>query len=131
VQGTPFDFIQPHLIGSRINSDDPTLKNANGYDHCWVLRGDAGMRLAARVLEPESGRKFELFTDQPGMQFYTGNFLNGTVKGKRGANYPFRTAFCLEPQNFPDAPNQPEFPSAVLRPGEVYSRNMMYRFSHE
>jgi len=131
VKGTPLDFTQPQAIGSRINVDDPLLKIANGYDHCWVLREGKGLRLAARVFEAESGRKLELLTDQPGLQFYTGNFLNGSAKGKSGANYPFRSGFCLEPQNFPDAPNHPEFPSAVLRPGEVYSRTLMYRFSQE
>jgi len=130
-RGTPFDFTQFHAIGSRIEAADPLLKLANGYDHCWVLREEKGLRLAARVHEPESGRKLELFTDQPGLQFYTGNFLDGTAQGKHGANYPFRTAFCLEPQNFPDAPNHRAFPSAVLRPGENYSRTLKYRFSHE
>lgn len=131
VKDTPFDFTQPHPIGSRIGADHIQLKNAGGYDHCWVLRGGKKLRLAARVSEPESGREFELFTDQPGVQLYTGNFLNGTAKGKGGANYPFRSAFCLEPQNFPDAPNRPEFSSAVLRPGETYSHTLVYRFSHE
>lgn len=131
VKGTPFDFTQPHAIGERIHADDALLKIANGYDHCWVLRGEKNLRLAARVVEPQSGRKLELFTDQPGLQFYTGNFLNGTARGKGGANYPFRTAFCLEPQNFPDSPNHPEFPSAVLRPGERYSHTLSYRFSRE
>ena len=131
VKNTPFDFNEPHAIGSRINDDNPHLKTAGGYDHCWVLRGENKLRLAARVAEPELGRKFELFTDQPGVQLYSGNFLTGTAKGKGGANYPFRTAFCLEPQNFPDAPNQPAFPSAVLRPGKTYSHTLVYRFSCE
>ncbi len=130
VKNTPFDFTQPHTIGSRIGDNDPQLKIAGGYDHCWVLRGENKLRLAARVFEPESGRKLELYTDQPGVQLYTGNFLDGTTKGKNGVNYAFRTAFCLEPQNFPDAPNHPEFPPAVLRPGTTYAHTLVYRFSH-
>ena len=129
VKGTPFDFTRPQEIGSRIGVDDALLRVGNGYDHCWVLREENGLRLAARVEEPQSGRVLELFTDQPGVQFYTGNFLNGTAVGKGGVNYDFRTAFCLEPQGFPDAPNQPHFPSANLRPGQVYEHVLMYRFS--
>ena len=129
VKGTPFDFTQSQEIGSRIGADDALLKVGNGYDHCWILREQAGLRLAARVHEPKFGRKLELFTDQPGLQLYTGNFLDGTAKGKGGVIYPFRTAFCLEPQKFPDAPNQPQFPSATLKPGETYSHTLMYRFS--
>ena len=131
VKKTPFDFTSPTEIGRHIDAANAQLKAANGYDHCWILRGEAGLRLAARVHEPVSGRTLELFTDQPGLQLYTGNFLDGTAKGKGGAVYPFRTAFCLEPQRFPDAPNQPPFPSATLRPGEVYEHKMMYRFSVE
>ena len=131
VKGTPFDFTQSHEIGNHIGADDALLKVGNGYDHCWILREQAGLRLAACVHEPKSGRKLELFTDQPGLQLYTGNFLDGTAKGKAGATYPFRTAFCLEPQKFPDAPNQPQFPSATLTPGETYSHTLRYRFSAE
>lgn len=131
VAGTPLDFIQPETVGRRINAANEQLKLANGYDHCWVLRSGSGLRRAARVSEPISGRVLELFTDQPGLQFYSGNFLDGTAKGKGGVAYPFRTAFCLEPQRFPDAPNQPSFPSPVLRPGEQYRHTMAYRFSVE
>lgn len=131
VAGTPFDFTQSHKIGDRIGENNALLKVGNGYDHCWVLREAKGLRLAARVYEPQSGRRLELFTDQPGLQLYTGNFLDGTSKGKGGAAYQFRTAFCLEPQKFPDSPNQPGFPSATLRPGEVYEHSLVYRFSAE
>ena len=130
VKGTTFDFTQPTPIGRQIGTADSQLKIGNGYDHCWILRG-SGLRLAARVHEPTTGRTLELFTDQPGLQLYTGNFLDGTANGRAGATYPFRTAFCLEPQRFPDAPNQPEFPSATLRPGEVYEHTLVYRFSAE
>lgn len=131
VAGTPLDFTKAETVGSRIGADNEQLKLANGYDHCWVLRSGDGLRRAARVSEPNSGRVIELFSDQPGMQFYSGNFLDGSAKGKGGVAYQFRTAFCLEPQRFPDAPNQPSFPSAVLRPGEHYRHRMVYRFSVE
>lgn len=127
--GTPFDFTQPREIGRRIDEDDPLLKFGNGYDHCWVLRGANGLRPVAWVREPKSGRTLELLTDQPGLQLYTGNFLDGTARGKGGEYYQFRTAFCLEPQRFPDAPNHPGFAPATLRPGETYEHRMAYRFS--
>jgi aldose 1-epimerase len=131
VSGTPFDFKQPKEIGSRIGIDDAQLKLGNGYDHCWVLTEGKGVRLVAKVREPKSGRVLELSTDQPGLQFYTGNFLDGTAKGKGGVAYQFRTAFCLEPQRFPDAPNKPEFPSARLNPDETYHHTLIYKFSTE
>ncbi|HEY4246264.1 MAG TPA: aldose epimerase family protein [Lacunisphaera sp.] len=129
VEGTPFDFTRSEQIGRRIEADNALLKAGNGYDHCWVLRGQSGLRIAAHVHEPSTGRTLELFTDQPGLQLYSGNFLDGTAKGKSGVPYQFRTAFCLEPQRFPDTPNHASFPSAVLRPGEVYSHVMEYRLS--
>ncbi len=129
VKDTPFDFTRSEQIGRRIDADDTLLKAGNGYDHCWVLRGPSGLSSAAHVHEPSTGRTLELFTDQPGLQLYTGNFLDGAAKGKSGVPYQFRTAFCLEPQKFPDSPNHNGFPSAILRPGEIYSHVMEYRFS--
>ena len=102
----------------------------NGYDHCWVLRPGAGTRPAARVKDPKSGRVMEILTDQPGVQFYDASFLDGTP-GKGGARYGSRSALCLETENFPDAPNQPGFPSAVLRPGETYRHTLIHRFRTE
>ncbi|MDP9349623.1 MAG: galactose mutarotase [Gemmatimonadota bacterium] len=130
VEGTPFDFRRPAPIGARIGVDHAQLARAGGYDHNFVLSGGAGeMRLAARVHEPTTGRVLELHTTEPGVQFYSGNFLDGTVRGKEGVYYGHRTGFCLEPQHFPDAPNQPAFPSTILRPGERYLSRMVYRFT--
>ena len=130
VQGTPFDFRQPTAIGARIKQDDEQLKFGNGYDHNWVLNKSVGeMSLMARVSEPTSGRVMEVFSTEPGLQFYSGNFLDGTLKGKGGWVYQFRDAFCMEPQHFPDSPNKPEFPSVVLKPGETYHNLIVYRFS--
>jgi aldose 1-epimerase len=129
VKDTPFDFTHNEQIGRRIEADNALLKVGNGYDHCWVLRERPGLRLAAHVHEPGTGRTLELFTDQPGLQLYTGNFLDGNARGKAGVAYQFRTAFCVEPQKFPDSPNHASFPSAVLRPGGAYSHVMEYRFS--
>lgn len=124
VAGTPFDFTAPHAIGERIAQVE------GGYDHNFVLRSGGGtMALAARVEEPESGRVMEVWTDQPGIQLYTGNFLDGTVVGKGGQAYQKHAAFCLETQHFPDSPSQPGFPSTVLRPGEVYRTASIYKFS--
>ena len=132
VAATPFDFRTPHAIGARIAAADEQLRFGNGYDHNFVLDGTAGtLRLAAVVVEPESGRRMEVLTTEPGMQFYAGNFLDGSDKGKRGIAYRFRTAFCLEAQHFPDSPNHPSFPSTVLRPGERYTQRTVYRFSTE
>lgn len=132
VEGTPFDFRKPTAIGTRINEDDQQLKYGKGYDHNFVLNHPAGtMGLAARVVEPKSGRVLEVLTDQPGVQFYTGNALNGTFRGKGGKVYAFRSAFCLETQHFPDSPNHPDFPSTVLKPGQRYHTTTIYRFSTE
>ena len=130
VSGTPMDFTTPTAIGARLGADFEPLRLAGGYDHAWVLRndGNAPLRLAARLRDPASGRTMEILTDQPAIQFYGGNFLDGTVAGKGGVKYAHRTALCLETENFPDAPNQPGFPSAVLRPGETYSHTMIHRF---
>ena len=132
VEGTPFDFRKPVAIGARIDEDDEQLRYGAGYDHNFVLSG-AGNEplLAARVTEPESGRVIEVLTTQPGMQFYTGNHLDGSVRGKGGAVYGPRSGFCLETQHFPDSPNQPNFPSTVLKPGQVYQSTTIFRFSVE
>lgn len=131
VEGTPFDFRKPTLIGQRVNENDPQLKNASGYDHNWVLRksGEGGVELAATVYEPQSGRVLEVFTDQPGLQFYGGNFFDGTGDGKYGDTFNYREALALESQKFPDSPNHPQFPSTLLRPGEVYTHTCIYQFS--
>jgi aldose 1-epimerase len=131
VTNTPMDFTQPTAIGARIGDNFEALHFGGGYDHCWVLRPSDGMRRAARLSDPQSGRVMEIFTDQPGIQFYSGNFLDGKTTGKNGIAYPHRSGLCLETQNFPDAPNQPSFPSATLRPGEVYQHKMIHRFTTE
>jgi aldose 1-epimerase len=129
VAGTPFDFKSPAAIGARIDdSSDEQIRFGGGYDHCWALNGKAGvLRQFATVYEPTSGRVLEAFTTEPGVQFYTGNFLNGSVQGK-GASYTKRMGFCLETQHYPDSPNKPQFPSTVLRPEEVYRSTTAYRF---
>jgi aldose 1-epimerase len=131
VAGTPMDFTQPTAIGDRVEADFEALKFGGGYDHAWVLTPKEGLRLAARLKDPKSGRVLEISTDKPAIQFYGGNFLDGKVAGKGGVNYAHRTALCLETENFPDAPNQPSFPSAVLRPGETYTHVMVHKFSAE
>jgi aldose 1-epimerase len=128
VAGTPMDFRTPTAIGARVNDDFEALKFAGGYDHCWVLREGKGVRLAAVVKDPVSGRSIEILTDQPGIQFYCGNFLDGTDVGKNGVMYQRRTGLCLETEDYPDAPNHPEFPSAVLRPGQTYHHTMVVEF---
>ena len=129
VKGTPMDFSKPTAIGARINQDDQQLKYGKGYDHNWVLLGVNGsMKLAATVYEPTSGRFMEVYTTEPGLQFYSGNFLDGTITGKDGMVYKHRTGFCLETQHFPDSPNKPNFPSTVLKPGEKYSSETIYKF---
>lgn len=131
VKGTPFDFLQPTEIGSRIDDpQDEQIKFGGGYDHCWVLNesGDS-LRLASTAYEPTSGRYMETFTTEPGVQFYTGNFLNGSITGKNGVVYGKRSGFCFETEHFPDSPNQPSFPSVVLRPGETYKTKTVYKFS--
>lgn len=132
VQGTPLDFRKATAIGARINQDDEQLKLGSGYDHNFVLREPGGnvVSRVARVVEPKSGRVLEVWTSEPGVQFYTGNFLDG-VLGKGGVSYTKRSAFCLETQHFPDSPNQPKFPSVVLNPGLPYHTVTMYRFSVE
>jgi aldose 1-epimerase len=130
VAGTPFDFRQPTAIGARIDQDNPQLKNGKGYDHNWVLNGTGpGPHLAARVTEPKSGRTLEISTTEPGVQFYTGNFLDGTIKGKSGHVYGLRTGLCLETQHFPDSPNQKNFPSTEVRPGKAYESRTIFSFS--
>ena len=129
VEGTPFDFRKPTAIGARINAPHPQIKNGQGYDHNWVLnREGPGLELAARVLEPSSGRTMEVATTEPGMQFYAGNFLDGTIVGKGGSKYGRRSGFCLETQHYPDSPNQPDFPSTLLRPGSTYSSRTVFKF---
>jgi aldose 1-epimerase len=130
VQGTPFDFRTPTTIGARINQDDEQLKFGKGYDHNWVINKPMGqLGLMARVYEPGTGRVLEVLSTEPGLQFYTGNFLDGTLKGKDGWVYQFRNGFCMEPQHYPDSPNKPNFPSVVLKPGQVYKNTIIYRFS--
>lgn len=131
VAGTPLDFTKPMVIGERVDDDFEAIKFGLGYDHCWVLPDGDGMQLAARVKDPETGRVMEISTDQPAVQFYGGNFLDGTVTGKGGVKYAHRTALCLETENFPDAPNKPSFPSCVLKPGETYKHVMVHKFSAE
>lgn len=128
VAGTPLDFRDSTAIGARINAGDEQLSRGKGYDHNFVLDG-TGMRLAAEVRDPASGRVMEVRTDQPGVQFYSGNFLDGTLRGKGGKVYGRRSGFCLETQHFPDSPNQPSFPSVTLRPGEKFQSTTVYRFS--
>ena len=132
VAGTPFDFTEATAIGDRVEEENEALKFGGGYDHCWVLReesNESGLRPAAVLEDPKSGRKMEILTNQPGIQFYGGNFLDGTVEGKGGVKYPFRSGLCLETQVFPDSPNQPSFPSCILKPGEEYEHVMIHRFS--
>ncbi|MBB4635774.1 galactose-1-epimerase [Longimicrobium terrae] len=131
VEGTPFDFRDEQPIGARADADDEQLRYAGGYDHNFALRGAGTLALAARVHEPESGRVLEVHTTQPGIQFYSGNFLDGTTVGKGGIAYAHRTGLCLEPQAYPDAPNHPHFSSTILRPGERYSSLILYRFGAE
>ncbi len=132
VEGTPFDLRSATRIGDRIRGADTQLRRTHGFDHTWVLDDSAtepgGVRRAARVEDPQSGRSLEVWTDRPGVQFYSGNLLDGTLRGRGGASYRQTDALCLEPHNFPDAPNHDEFPSAVLRPDEVYRARDIYRF---
>jgi aldose 1-epimerase len=128
--GSPLDFSKPARIGARVNADDEQIKLGGGYDHNYVLNKPAGqLGLAARVYEATSGRVMEVWTTEPGVQLYTGNFLDGTIRGKGGWVYQRRNAFCLEPQHFPDTPNQPSFPTTVLKPGETYKNTIIYKFS--
>ena len=128
VAGTPMDFTSPERIGRRIDEPFPGLLRGNGYDHCWVIDGEPGvLREAAILHEPVSGRTLTLSTDQPGVQVYSGNFLDGSLPGKGGVPLAFRTGLCLETQRFPDTPNQPGFGSAILRPGETYTHHSRFR----
>ena len=130
VDGTPFDFRNPVVIGSKINMEDEQLRNGLGYDHNWVLkRTEAKVRLIASLYEPQSGRLMEVYTDQPGLQFYSGNFFNGEVKGKYGETIKYREALALETQKFPDSPNHVNFPSTYLSPEEKYTHTCIYKFS--
>jgi len=124
------DFRKAAKVGARINADFEALKLAGGYDHAWVLRKGKGVRLAAVVKDPSSGRTMEVLTDQPAVQFYCGNFLDGTTTGKGGVKYQSRTGLCLETEGFPDAPNKPQFPSTVLRPGQTYHHTLVLRFTN-
>jgi aldose 1-epimerase len=130
VKGTPFDFTTPTAIGARIGQADEQLKLGKGYDHNWVLnKGNGGLTKAAEVFEPKTGRVLEVWTTEPAMQFYTGNFLDGVLPGKGGKAYPARSAFCMETQHYPDSPNKPAFPTTVLKPGSTYHTTTIYRFS--
>ncbi len=130
VANSPLDFRAPMPIGARINDANEQLSFGKGYDHNWVLRSGGGkIAKAAELYEPASGRLMTIFTDQPGLQFYSGNFLDGSAKGKGGISYQHRTGLCLETQAFPDTPNEPQFPSATLRPGQVYRHTTIYQFS--
>ena len=130
VTGTPFDFTKSTPIGARIDNDDLQLKLGKGYDHNYVLNKPEGkLAVASRIYEPTSGRVLEVMTTEPGVQFYTANYLDGTITGKEGHVYQARNGFCFEPQRFPDTPNKPSFPSAVLKPGEIYQHTIVYKFS--
>jgi aldose 1-epimerase len=130
VAGTPFDFRTPTAIGARSGDPDEQLRLGKGYDHNWVIDGPSGtLRMDARIYEPTTGRVLEVWSNQPGLQFYTGNMLDGTITGKGGWTYGPRSGFCMEPQHFPDSPNRPEFPSTELKAGEVYHSVIVYRFT--
>lgn len=132
VEGTPFDFRAPTAIGARINQEDEQLKFGKGYDHNWVFQKQVGeFTRMARVSEPTTGRVLEVFSTEPGLQFYSGNFLDGSLQGKGGWVYQFRNGFCMEPQHFPDSPNKPQFPSVVLKPGQTYKNLIIYKLSVE
>jgi aldose 1-epimerase len=131
VKGTPMDFTKPVAVGARIEQDDDQIRFGRGYDHNWVLNKTRARApgLAARVYEAKTGRVMEVYTTEPGVQFYTGNFLDGTITGKGGKVYNQRYGLCLEAQHFPDSPNEPSFPSTVLKPGEKYTQTTIYKFS--
>ena len=132
VDGTPFDFRTPTAIGARINDPDPVLQYGPGYDHNWIINKAPGeYALMARVVEPTSGRTLEVWSDEPALQFYAGNFLDGTITGKGGKVYKHRSAFCMEPQHYPDSPNKPNFPNVVLKPGETYHNIIVYKFGNQ
>ena len=129
VEGTPFDFRKPKTFGQDIDADNEQIIFGHGYDHNYVLnkREEGELSFAARVTDPKSGRTLECYTTEPGMQLYTANYASG-YKGANGCTFPYRSAFCLETQHFPDTPNRPYFPSVVLRPGERYKQKTIYRF---
>jgi aldose 1-epimerase len=131
VKGTPFDFTSATAIGERINQDDPQIKIGKGYDHNWVLTspGKSAPALVAEAYEPTSGRVLQVLSTEPGVQFYSGNFLDGTIQGKGGKTYNHRFGFCLETQHFPDSPNHPNFPSTELKPGNTYATTTVFKFS--
>ena len=134
VEGTPFDFRTPTAIGARIGADDEQIKNGQGYDHNFVLDNWAPgspLRLIARVMEPTTGRTLEVESTEPGVQFYSGNFLDGTLTGKSGKPYAKHDGMCFEPQHFPDSPNRPDFPSVELKPSTLYKNTIVYRFGVE
>lgn len=132
VEGTPFDFRNPHTVGDHINDDDIQIKNGAGYDHCFVLnKHEPGeLTFAAKIKEPESGRTMEVYTTEPGIQFYSDNWADG-YKGQNGATFPRRSALCFEAQHFPDSPNHAYFPAVVLKPGEIYTQKTIYKFGVE
>jgi aldose 1-epimerase len=129
VAGTPLDFSKPEAIGTRIGADFEQLKIAGGYDHNWVLNGKMGtLRVAAVVTDPVSGRKLTVETTEPGIQFYSGNFLDGTFTGRHGVKYVKHSGFCLETQHYPDSPNHPDFPTTVVRPGGATHSTTTFTF---
>lgn len=129
VAGTPFDFTTPKTVGQDIDADNEQLVNGRGYDHNFVLNNPGDFtKPKANIYDPSTGIMMEVFTDEPGLQYYVGNFLDGTVSGKHGIAYPRRSAICMESQHFPDSPNKPEWPSVVVRPGETYTSHCIYRF---
>ncbi|WP_258104733.1 aldose epimerase family protein [Marinoscillum sp. MHG1-6] len=130
VEGTPFDFTESKVIGAEIDADNQQIKYGPGYDHCWVLAESTdSLNFAASLYEPTSGRLMEIYTEEPAIQFYAGNFLDGTITGKEGKVYNYRTGLCLETQHYPDSPNQSDFPSVVLNPGETYRTVTVMKFS--
>ncbi len=130
VTGSPFDFRKPTAIGARISDPDKVLQYGPGYDHNWVVNKPLGeFGLMARVEEPTSGRVLEVWSDEPGLQFYAGNFLDGTIHGKGGVAYQIHTGFCMEPQHYPDSPNKPQFPTTELKPGQTFHNTIVYKFS--
>lgn len=130
VAGTPFDFRTPHAIGGRIDAEDEQLRFGNGYDHTFCLNktNPGELSFAARAEDPDSGRTVEVYTTEPGVQFYTGNYLSGAPQGKGGCSYVRRGGFCFETQHYPDSPNQPQFPDTILRPGQTFRSQTIYKF---
>ena len=130
VDGTAFDFLRPRSIASRMASSDAQLRFAGGYDHCWILSHESGAcALAAELHEPVSGRLLKIYTTQPGIQFYSGNFLDGTIRGKGGSRYEQHSGLCLETQHFPDSPHHANFPTTLLKPGDAYKETTVYSFA--